>query len=45
VCISGGVLVSLKLDLGFSGDLGVCDGRFVGVWLVSSVVTTLMVIS
>jgi len=32
VCINGGVLLSLKLDLGFGGDLVVLDGRFVGVW-------------
>jgi len=31
VCISGGVLVSLELDLGFSSSLVVCDDGVVRV--------------
>jgi len=45
VCINGGVLVSLELDLGFSSNFVVCDGRLVGVWLVTSLVATLIVIN
>ena len=45
VCISGSVLVSLELDSNFNGDLVVCDGSFVGVWLASSVGASLIVIS
>ena len=41
MCINGGVLVSLGLDLGFSSNLVVCGG----VQLTSSVVVTPIVIS
>jgi len=37
--------VFLELGLGFSSDLVACDGRFVGVWLVTRVVATPIVIS
>jgi len=45
VCINGGVLVSLELEQGFSSNFVVCVGRLVGVWLVTSVVATTVVIS
>jgi len=44
VCISGSVLVSLELDSNFNGDLVVCDGSFVGVWLAFGVVAVRIVI-
>jgi len=37
--------VSLELGLGFSSNFVVCDGRLVGVWLVTSMVVALIVIS
>jgi len=45
VHISGGVLVSLELVLGFSSNFVVCDGKLVGMWLVSNLVATPIVIS
>jgi len=42
VCISGGVLVSLELDL---GNFVVLDDRLVGVWLATSILATPIVIS
>jgi len=35
--------VSLGLDLGFTSNFVVCDNRFVGVWLASSIVVTLVI--
>jgi len=42
--MSGGVLLSLELDPGFSSSFVVCVGRLVGVLLVTSVVVTTIVI-
>jgi len=45
VYINGGVLVSIELDLGFSSNFVVCDGRLVGVWLAISIVAISIVVS
>jgi len=37
--------VSVELDLGFSSNFVVCDGRLVGVWLATSIVATYVAIS
>jgi len=37
--------MSVELDLGFSSNFVVCDGRLVGLWLAISVVATSVVIS
>jgi len=36
--------VSVELDLGFSSNFVVCDGKFVRVWSVFSIVATYVAI-